>query len=122
MVSIYRLFVEGEDLCYVGSTALSLEKRLASHRKNSTRENRLCTSHILFYLGEVQIELLESCNDADRKERERYWIENTPNVVNKCIPGRTDAEYDRAWSIANRDYKNEYKRARRLRKKLLQQE
>lgn len=122
MVSIYRLFVEGEDLCYVGATAMTLEERYTVHRTNATREISQCTSHVLFYLGEVQIQLLETCNEEDRKERERYWIENTPNVVNKAIPGRSSAEYQRIYYSVNKDKKKEQRRAYRLRKKLLQQE
>ena len=96
MTSIYKLFVEECDLCYIGSTFRTLEKRLQEHKRKD------CSSKTLFEIGEVQIELLEICEKENRLIRERYWIENS-NCVNKSIPMRTEDEI----RIRRREYKKE---------------
>lgn len=53
------------------------------------------------------IEILDP--DATREEiliREKYWFQNTENVINSNSPYRTDEEkkaYHKAWRDANRD-------------------
>ena len=118
MVCIYRLYVEDRMECYVGSTSGELSKRLKDHRAKSNPT----TSRILFTLGEVKMEILEICDQETRNDRERYWIENTPGVVNIMHPGRTKAEYSREWRMNNRERENEIQRQYYARKKLKQEQ
>jgi hypothetical protein len=46
---------------------------------------------------------IEKVDHDKRYERERFWIENTENCVNRRIPGRTLAESQKAYKLANRD-------------------
>lgn len=91
---IYKLFILGiEEICYIGSTTNSLEWRLAHHKHQASNPNQSkCGASVLFEEGnEVQIELVEEypCDTkAELEARERYWIEQNPNCVNKNIPTR----------------------------------
>jgi hypothetical protein len=121
MVYIYRLYVEDRMESYVGSTAGELSTRLKDHRAKGNH----ATARILFTLGVVKMEVLEICEEETRYVRERYWIENTPGVVNKALPGRpgrTKAEYDKEWQMNNRERKNENQRQYYARKKLEQEQ
>jgi len=50
------------------------------------------------------IELLEECEEGDGKERERWWIRNTPNCVNE-IKFQTAEEKRQARAEASRRYR-----------------
>jgi hypothetical protein len=91
---IYRLVATGTTDVYIGATCGTLEKRLYNHNfsvsNEKTKKNRAC---LLYNEGRtVAIELVEKFQCANKDElnvRERYWIENTPNCINKNKPGRT---------------------------------
>lgn len=91
---IYKLYIEGvEEVCYIGSTTLELNKRLDFH-KNSVKytSQKKTVASCLFEEGnEVVIALVEDypCQSKNELElRERYWIEQFPECVNKNIPTR----------------------------------
>jgi len=129
---IYRLVCNVTGLTYIGSTCQTLAQRLCNHRadykrcmKNPARHK--VSSFNVVAGGDYNIILLEKvvCESKDELERkERYYIE-TIECVNKCIPGRSKAEYDkeyhqankearlkkdREYHQANRDARNEYAR------------
>lgn len=98
---IYRIISDQSDQVYIGSTIeKTLACRLSKHRDMHKRylagiHNRVTSFDILQY-PDAQIILVENypCQNKDELlARERHWIENTPNCVNKIIPGRTNAEY-----------------------------
>ena len=89
---IYKIYNEGlEDICYIGSTIKELKERLNGHKtkSNQTKSNQYASS-ILFEEGNNPIiELLENfpCeNKSQLLERERYWMDKYPDVVNKNRP------------------------------------
>ena len=92
---IYRLYVVGnEGMPYIGSTCDSLNKRVSVHRNQAGSLTQTKTaSCIMFAEGnEVRIELIEDFACATKLEletRERYWLEQNPNAVNKNTPTRT---------------------------------
>lgn len=100
---IYKL--TAGDLIYIGSTKQKkLSKRFSNHKEHAN--DCKYTSHILFKSGiEVKINLIETCIEDDRYDRERYWIENT-NCVNKVIPGREMKE----WYQDNKENIKQYKK------------
>ena len=120
---VYRLYVPGNDECYIGSTTWELRKRLDAHKyayfNPSQKQTTAC---VIFGLGEVHIELLESypCNSVtELRAKEREWIEKTPTAVNKNIPGRTMeqereankekyAQKCKEWREANKEHVAEY--------------
>ena len=111
---IYKMYVPGkDDVCYIGSTTYSLEIRLAYHNIPSSK----VTSKKLYENGaKPVIELLEAypCNSKKELEvRERYWMEQFPNKVNKNIPTQSKKEYSVKWREANKDHIDEYDASRR---------
>ena len=91
MCSIYKLYVPGYEYVYIGSTIQPLTTRLIEHRF-SAKQLKGTSSNALFYMGDPVIELLEECSKNERFERERWWIENTSNVLNKLRPARTNVD------------------------------
>jgi hypothetical protein len=91
---IYKIVCNTTDEIYIGSTTQPLYKRLSKHKTDIKRNN--ITSKILLEKGKCDIILIEDY-PCERKEqlhaRERYWIENLPNTVNRCIPTRTQKEH-----------------------------
>lgn len=91
---IYKIICDATDEIYVGSTTQPLYKRLSTHKRHQHIRN--LTSKILFEKGNCEIILIEDY-PCERKEqlhaRERHYIENLGNVINKTIPTRTDKEY-----------------------------
>jgi group I intron endonuclease len=91
MATVYSITSTKGNKVYIGSCTMSLEHRKATHKKGYT----YCSSRILFeeYGFENCIfTVLEECFLEQRYERERFRIENTPNVVNLRIPCRTAKE------------------------------
>jgi len=98
---IYKIISPHTDKIYIGSTYKEyLSQRLAKHKsefkewlKNKTKPN--IRSYELLQLGDVEIILLESypCNSKDElRARERHWIDQHNNLVNKARPVITEEE------------------------------
>ena len=89
---IYKLFIEDEpNKVYIGSTTLPLEVRLYYHTTLKTSSS----NKILNDTKNAKIELLEDYPCSCKKElelRERYWMEQYPNRINKNTPVRTTEE------------------------------
>jgi hypothetical protein len=49
------------------------------------------------------MEAIEKVDHDKRVERERFWVENTENCVNRNIPGRSYAERNTAYYLANKE-------------------
>jgi GIY-YIG catalytic domain. len=126
---VYRLFCEGCELVYIGSTIQSLSTRLSKHRFKAFQPKPNITSSKLFWFSifndtEVKIELLESypCNSRkELHERERFYIElyrsRGISVINSKIPFRTPHErvlLKKIWRENNRDYFVKWKQAQPL--------
>lgn len=98
-INFYRLFVDGYEKCYVGSTKKKIETRLCEHKSsyNSKKTQFFNSSSQLFkYAYEndkvVKIELLENIeikNFEDLKNvsiKENELIENINKVtLNSCV-------------------------------------
>lgn len=81
MATIYSITSERGDKVYIGST-VNYEKR---KRRHSGKDNN-CSSRELFdeYGKENCIfTVLEECDAGMRFQRERFHMENTPNLVNR---------------------------------------
>ena len=98
---IYSIRSPNNEKYYIGSTTQQLCMRMAHHRKYKDT-----TASEIFNSGGAYIELLEnySCNNKEELcKREGELIrEFKNNIVNKCIPLRTDKEYYED----NKDYIN----------------
>ena len=96
MFKIYKIVDNTTDDVYIGITKNRLCRRLATHKYN-----RRTTATQILDRGDYKIELIE---ETDDKTRERYWIENTENTVNKNIPCRTKEEHQ----LFHRNYSKEH--------------
>jgi len=104
MVIIYSITSLKGIKCYIGSTVQTLNNRKAQHKKKQN-----CTSKLLFDeygFDNCIFTILEECTIEQRFERERHYIENTPDIVNIKIPTRTVKEYINA----NKERISEYQK------------
>jgi len=87
---IYKLVSSSTDKIYIGSTIRTLRKRLIEHKaKTNQASSRLLGQDMIIVLIENY-----PCNSKKELElRERYWIENSENIINKSIPTRTRKEH-----------------------------
>lgn len=97
---IYKIVSDSSDNVYVGSTCKLLCQRIACHKGGFKRwqagKSGKCLSYDIIKYGDAQIFLLENYPCHSKEElnaRERWYIENTENSINKILPGRTKQEY-----------------------------
>jgi group I intron endonuclease len=95
---IYRLVNSVDNEVYVGSTCLSLAKRLYAHKQKAKQDIERRVYKHLNEIGfeNVSIVLVEEfpCeNKMQLERRERHWIDELKPTLNKRIPTRTDKEY-----------------------------
>jgi hypothetical protein len=107
---IYKLIDNTNGNIYIGSTILTLNKRLSVHKckYKSYLNNKYTyvTSFEIIKNNDYRIEIIKYVIYKDKielRQRERYYIENN-DCINKNIPSRTLKEY----YIDNKDYKKEY--------------
>jgi hypothetical protein len=99
---LYKIISDHTNNNYIGSTCCPrLCDRLAQHkimyRKYLQTNQHYLTSFDILKFGDAKIILIENWPCTVKEEllkKERYWIENTPNCINKKIPGRTLKEYN----------------------------
>ncbi len=97
---IYKLST-ADGKCFIGMTTIPISFRIANYQSEfrKYKEGLPCKQNAAFELmeyGELQLEILEDIDADDIKEvrrRQGWWVRNTPNCINKTIPGRTDEEY-----------------------------
>ena len=113
---IYKLSCKNTLKTYYGSTAGSIANRLCEHIHKFNRGVKHSSSDIIAG-GNYKIEELEIIDYNDKKElrsRERWFIENDKNAVNKNIPNRTSKD----WHTDNPDYNKEYYQANKVKHQL----
>ena len=98
----YRIISSATDKVYVGHTTKSLDTRMKRHREDSkSKVKRKCMSSEIITINpkKAKIELIETypcANIQDARMRERFWIEKTPNCINKTTPGQGREGYNAA--------------------------
>ena len=99
MVTIYCI-EDCNSLKYVGSTKEKLNRRLTKHKHDKKRNNG-CSSEKID-LDNCKIYSLETCNESNRTERERYWI-NHIDCVNEQKLNFDFIEYQKAYYTNNKE-------------------
>jgi hypothetical protein len=103
MALIYSIKCNTTNKTYIGSTKLSLEKRMYAHENLCGRwkEGRanFCSSYPLIETNDYESSILEHCTLEDKRDRESHWIKITENCVNKNIPNRSMKQ----WYLDNKD-------------------
>jgi hypothetical protein len=113
MVKIYCI-EDINDLKYIGSTVMELNKRLNSHKCNKD-----CSSRKL-NLYNCIIYQLEECSQCVRKEREQYWIDKM-----ECVNLYKTTKFNKnEWLKNNKEKHNEQSKnaMRRWRSKMTPEE
>ena len=114
-VRVYAIRNRTSDSVYVGSTRRQLPRRFTEHKSKQKQHlngtTNHCSSSQILECPTAYIELLETCEVGARYERERWWVENTPNCINKLIPGRTIQEFQHEWYLENKERRCEQQRA-----------
>ena len=108
MVTTIYCIEDCNSLKYVGSTKHKLYIRLSGH-KGDKKRNRPCSSSKLD-LDNCKIYSLETCNESNRKERERYWINHIECVNQIKYNGRNtekEKEYGKKYYHLNKEKSNE---------------
>lgn len=97
---VYVIRTHKSDDFYIGSTTIPLSKRLCQHKQDYKRfkkgKRNYITSFKIIENEDAYIELLEECpfdNKMLLDKREGELI-RANKCVNKCIPGRTQKEYN----------------------------
>ena len=119
MVKIYCI-EDINDLKYVGSTKQKLSKRLNGHkgdlyhrRKSNCSSNKLNLYNCIIYE-------LEECEESERKERERYWINKIDCVNMKKLNGMNmelHKKLNQRWYQNNKEKMKEYQHVYYLKRK-----
>ena len=113
MVKIYKIVDRTNGNVYVGKT----KQKLLSARLSGHRNRKNCRAYDIIQNGDYFIELIEETED---ETRERYWIENSDNCINKNIPCRTEEEvkrYRKEWNLKNKEKLRAYHKTPEQREK-----
>lgn len=121
---IYKIVSSHTDKVYIGSTNCSLKIRFRQHKSYYKRYIegvcRYYTACDILKYTDASIILLQSVNAASKVDLlrlEASWI-NELDCVNKFIPNRSHAE----WQKDNRERQNKYQAQWRLKQKLIKQQ
>jgi hypothetical protein len=80
-VKIYKITDLSTGNCYIGSTKQKIADRVARHRQYM-RTGEYCSSCKVLENDNYIYEQIAGCHKDNRKETERYYINNTPNCIN----------------------------------------
>jgi hypothetical protein len=91
---IYKLRCKLLNICYIGSTKKTLKQRSNEHKGAYNyfmkhKKGVLTSSYKIIENNNYEILELEKCINITKKDlltKEKYYIQNTENVVNKNIP------------------------------------
>ena len=119
---IYKIYCpDNPEEVYIGSTTATLNKRFIRHKSNykAWKEGKYAktTCYDIFEKYSIEkciIELIEEVQFEDKKEltkNEAKYIRDI-DCVNKYIPDRTKAEWEKEYSVKNRDLINAKRRQR----------
>lgn len=100
---LYVISSQSGNCFYIGSTVQPLNKRFSEHKSKyrayldkKEYADDVCTSFHVLENNDAQISLIKHFPCKTKKEllkQERLFIENNPDCVNRCLPGRTTKEY-----------------------------
>jgi hypothetical protein len=103
---IYKLTCKNTLKTYYGSTTGDIANRLCEHEHKFKRGVKHSSADIIAggnYCIE-ELELIDFEDKTELRERERFYIMNDKNCINKNIPNRTSKD----WHLANPNYNKTY--------------
>jgi len=106
MYKIYKIVDNTNGNVYIGQTKQKyLSDRITCHKqhfKHNYKKN--CSSRLILNNDDWFYELIE---ETDDKSREIYWIQNTPNCINKVKFVCDKKKVDKIYREKNKDRKRE---------------
>ena len=116
LINFYRIVSSNTEKVYVGSTEHTIEERLRGHEYDykhfQESKDNYKTSFDILELKEYSIHLIETLECETRKDRDTIeckHIINTPNTVNKYMPGRTRTQYRQDHKEQSQQYREDNK-------------
>ena len=103
---------------YIGVTKLELKDRLKNHKFHYNNMGKYSNGSMAsqnLNMNDCEIYVLDTCEDDVRKEKEKYYIENT-NCVNRQNNNQEDIEQYKKDIKAKIDNTDDIKEKHRLRK------
>tara|TARA_R110000850_G_scaffold60288_3_gene138531 strand:- start:61 stop:507 length:447 start_codon:yes stop_codon:yes gene_type:complete len=95
---IYRIIDNTNNNCYVGQTTREVKERINKHTSDFKIGKGFCSSKLILKNNDWKYELIEETDDITR---EKYWIKNSPNCINKF---RLDASMNNGGIEKIREY------------------
>ena len=77
---IYKIIDNTNDNCYIGKTK-NINHRMRQHRYSHRHQKQCCSSEQILKNEDWYYEIIEMTNNPI--EREKYWINNSKNCINK---------------------------------------
>lgn len=77
---IYKIIDNTNDNCYIGKTK-NINHRMRQHRYSHRHQKQCCSSEQILKNEDWYYEIIEITNNPI--EREKYWINNSKNCINK---------------------------------------
>jgi hypothetical protein len=120
---IYKISSPQCEKFYIGSTTLTLTRRLSLHKSDYKRYvengNRGCVSSFeVVKFDDAIIELIKNVKCENRNELERLEgnciLEHHNRILNKNVAGRTWKEYREANKIEGEEYRKNYREANKI--------
>lgn len=97
MALVYQIKCNTTHQSYIGSTKMSLEKRMYAHENlcGHWKEGKanFCSSYPLIETNNYETTILEHCTLENKGERESHWVKITEGCVNKNVPNRSMKEW-----------------------------
>lgn len=108
---IYKLVSNKTNKIYIGSSCDDVKKRYSNHKN----QNCLCSSKILFELGDVEIKIIEyyPCSNEDELyKREQFYLDKYKNIIvnkKKAFIFDNDKEITEEKKIYQKKYSKKYR-------------
>ena len=96
MYKIYNIVDNTNNNIYIGKTKVNINKRINNHLSSMKNEKLYCSSEIVLKNNNYTIKIIEdNLSEEDALHREIYYIQNTPNCINKMKYDFDKKEYDK---------------------------
>jgi predicted GIY-YIG superfamily endonuclease len=87
-IYIYQIYDNTNGNSYVGSTN-NIYRRMGEHLKLTY------TSKDILKNNDYKINILEMCDQKNKLKREQFWIDSTPNTINKISAYNENSNQDK---------------------------
>ena len=87
-IYIYQIYDNTNGNSYVGSTN-NIYRRMGEHMKLTY------TSKDILKNNDYKINILEMCEEENKLKREQFWIDSTPNTINKISAYNENSNQDK---------------------------